>query len=70
MGTNRKGRTLVGIDDQDTDFNVVKKTGGEKTHTLTVSEMPRHRQKGISWLGEAGGISLTWSVTGARYKLN
>lgn len=36
-----KGRTLVGVDINDTDFNTVKKTGGSKylqehTHTLTV----------------------------------
>lgn len=37
-----KGRTLVGVDTNDTDFNTVKKTGGEKTHTLTVNEMPSH----------------------------
>lgn len=37
-----KGRTLVGIDPNDTDFNVVKKTGGEKSHTLSISEMPSH----------------------------
>lgn len=65
-----KGRTLVGIDDQDTDFNVVKKTGGEKTHTLTIAEMPRHRHRGISWGGEAGGISLTGNGSGPGYKLN
>lgn len=39
---NPKGRTLVGKDSSDTDFNELGKTGGEKTHTLTVSEMPKH----------------------------
>lgn len=39
---NSKGRTLVGKNSSDTDFNKLGKTGGEKTHTLTVSEMPSH----------------------------
>lgn len=37
-----QGRTLVGVDTSDDDFGTVRKTGGEKTHTLTVSEMPKH----------------------------
>ena len=37
-----KGKTLVGVDSSDTDFNTVEKIGGEKTHTLTVNEMPSH----------------------------
>ena len=37
-----KGRTLVCVDEDDSDFNIVKKTGGEKNHTLTVNEMPSH----------------------------
>ena len=36
------GKTLVGVDTNDTDFNTVEKTGGEKTHILTVNEMPSH----------------------------
>ena len=36
------GKTLVGVDTSDTDFNLVQKTGGEKTHTLTIDEMPSH----------------------------
>ncbi|MDY5930188.1 MAG: hypothetical protein SPJ27_09215 [Candidatus Onthovivens sp.] len=38
-----KGKTLVCVDDNDDDFSTVKKTGGEKTHTLSVDEMPSHR---------------------------
>lgn len=36
------GKTLIGVDESDTDFNAPEKTGGEKTHTLTVNEMPTH----------------------------
>lgn len=37
-----KGKVLVGLDENDTDFNTIGKTGGEKTHTLTTSEMAKH----------------------------
>lgn len=36
------GRVPVGVDTSQTEFNTVGKTGGEKTHTLTVDEMPKH----------------------------
>lgn len=39
---NLKGKVVVGYDISDSDFNVVGKTGGEKTHTLTINEMPSH----------------------------
>lgn len=38
-----QGRVPVGLDTSDTDFNEIGKTGGEKTHTLTVNEMPSHK---------------------------
>lgn len=36
------GRVPVGVDSTQTEFNTTGKTGGEKTHTLTVSEIPSH----------------------------
>ena len=36
------GRVAVGVDTGQTEFNTVEKTGGAKTHTLTVDEMPSH----------------------------
>ncbi len=40
------GKVPVGVDTSDTSFNTVEKTGGEKTHTLTESEMPKHSHTG------------------------
>lgn len=37
-----KGKVLVGLDENDQAFNTIGKIGGEKTHTLTVQEMPSH----------------------------
>lgn len=42
---NLKGRTIVGLDTEDNDFNTIGKTIGEKAHTLTVAEMPEHTHK-------------------------
>ncbi len=39
---NDNGRVSVGYDSTQTEFNTVGKTGGAKTHTLTVGEMPTH----------------------------
>ena len=38
------GRTIVGINTSDSDFNTVNKTGGEKTHRLTYRDWETDRK--------------------------
>ena len=53
------GRVPVGVDTNDESFNTVEKTGGEKTHKLTTSEMPKHKHTHSSgrwaWSEQSGG---------------
>lgn len=42
---NLAGRAPVGYNSADTDFSTVGKTGGEKTHKLTISEIPSHNHR-------------------------
>lgn len=53
-----KGRTLVGVDSNDSDFSTVEKLGGEKTHTLTIDEMPSHSHRFKN--GEYDAISILY----------
>lgn len=58
----RKGRNAIGYDPNDTDFNTIGKTGGEKTHTLTVDEMPSHNHA-IYTNTAPGETSTNWGMT-------
>jgi len=53
---NTKGKVLVGYNSSESEFNSLGETGGEKTHTLSTSEMPSHYHN----------ISLTTSTNGAH----
>lgn len=68
-----KGKVLVGVDENDGDFNAAGKTGGSKTksytpsgtvggHTLTANEMPVHAH---SLANHTHGFSATSAVAGA-----
>ena len=37
-----KGRVALGLDEDDADMSTIGRTGGEKTHKLTITEMPSH----------------------------
>lgn len=53
-----KGRTLVGVDTSQTEFNTVKKTGGEKKHQLTTNEMPTTGMIGV----DSGKTEAMWTI--------
>ena len=37
-----KGKKLVGVSENDADFNIVNKTGGSKSNTLAITNLPLH----------------------------
>ena len=51
---NLKGRTVVGMDAGQAEFNVLGKTGGAKTHLLTINEIPSHQHAAPTGNGQAG----------------
>lgn len=57
---NLKGRTIVGLDSTQTEFDALGETGGAKTHTLTSSEIPSHTHS----------FSATTSTTGSHNHIN
>lgn len=52
------GLTPVGLDTSQTEFNTIGKTGGEKTHTLTIDELPEFKPTALV-------DTQTGSVTGS-----
>ena len=61
---NKKGRFALGLDTEDTDFNTLGKTGGEKTHQLTIEEMPAHDHELNELVAGHGGIQ-DWALSTA-----
>ena len=57
-----QGRTLVGLDENDSDFKTTEKTGGEKSHQLTISEMPSHNHQYYSPIVQKVSASNNSSV--------
>jgi microcystin-dependent protein len=59
---NLKGRMPVGLDSTQTEFDTRGETGGAKTHTLTIAEMPNHRHS-FTVLGTPGSGNITPSLS-------
>lgn len=63
---NLKGKVIVGLNSAETEFDTNGETGGEKTHQLTVAEMPAHTHdircgnggSGSKINGDYGGTDL------------
>lgn len=62
-----QGRTIVGYDNSDSDFNAGGKTGGEKTHTLTETEMPSHTHNLKLGEGSISGNTINYPGSSSTY---
>lgn len=51
------GRVPVGVDTNQTEFDTVEETGGEKTHKLTIAEMPKHHHTIAPQANYSGSLS-------------
>ena len=60
------GRTPVGKDSLQTEFNLLGKIGGAKTHTLTEAEMPSHDHGGVSAAGNSQFYRLVTNSGASR----
>lgn len=61
-----RGRVCVGKDAAQTEFNTLNKSGGAKTHTLSIGEMPSHNHA-VSDPGhqhDFEGQTISWGLNG------
>ncbi|QDP44852.1 minor tail protein [Microbacterium phage Araxxi] len=61
---NLQGRAPIGYDGTQTEFNALGKTGGAKTHTLSVNEMPSHTH---DWVRDSGTSTTETSFNIPRH---
>lgn len=64
-----KGKVIAGIDNGQTEFDTRGETGGSKTHTLTVGQLPNHNHNFIGGLGGGANLRAQLGVNLADYGL-
>lgn len=57
------GRVPVGVDPNDPDFAIPETTDGEKTHTLTTTEIPSHSHGYLDYWSVQGGSGSSKTVS-------
>lgn len=64
-----KGLVALGVDEDDENLNEIGKTGGEKTHTLTVDETPEHSHAlpNSAWGNKEGAYQERTSTNTGNY---
>jgi hypothetical protein len=64
------GKVLVGLDAGQAEFDTVEETGGEKTHTLSIAEMPPHAHDfgGHLYWYEGGGNNVAGNTLNIGFK--
>ena len=65
---DKRGRVSVGLDKRQEEFNSISLKDGEKEHTLTVDEMPKHNHKHREWV--FNGASASGAHYGFGYQTN
>ena len=65
-----KGKVCVGLDENDSNFNKVRKTGGSSTVTLTVNQIPSHDHESPSggyFVEDGGSGSNMYTQSGDNF---
>ena len=65
---NMKARTIIGRDSADPAMDLVGDTGGEKTHTLTIGEIPAHTHDVVSVASDGSTGTDNYPLTGTKTK--
>ena len=67
---DKRGRVSVGWNPNEAGFDCIGNYGGEKTHKLTKSELPKYDLTGLKWQGNGWPITFDGPTAGSGYKIN